>query len=502
MFRSTCYHATNVLRLNSQSRRVLDITALRHFSKKIAIVGSGPAGFYTAQKLLKTPDIKIDIFEKLPVPFGLIRYGVAPDHQDVKNVIKSFTTIVEDNKDRVNFYGNVNFGTDVGLEDLADAYHAVVLCYGSAQDRLLNIEGEDSKNTISARRFVGWYNGSPDDQDLEIDLNCDTACIIGHGNVALDCARILLRPAQLDKSDITSHAQQVLARSKIKRIFIIGRRGPIQVSFTTKELRELIRLSEDNTTLDPTSVFQDAGVSLKHLQQLPRNRRRLTELLLNLSTKKGISERVEHDKGVQFVLKFLAQPKRIVVDPESGKVSALELQQAEYCDTGSFVDEKARPQAMDAYESIDCGLIIRSIGYKAVAIDKKLPLDTERGAILNTRGRIHGYRNLYCSGWLATGASGVIAGTLSSSLITSQSILEDIQSNELPNLSRQKPGYAHIDDILTSRNIQVVHFNDWLRIDEMERRLGAILGKNREKLVDVNKMLEVARGEADQKQVD
>uniref|UniRef100_A0A6G1SC13 NADPH:adrenodoxin oxidoreductase, mitochondrial n=1 Tax=Aceria tosichella TaxID=561515 RepID=A0A6G1SC13_9ACAR len=466
---------------------------------KVAIVGSGPAGFYTTQKLIKHPNVNVDIYEKLPVPFGLVRYGVAPDHQDVKNVIKSFTSTISNNHDRVNFYGNVSFGTDIGLDDLIQAYHAVVLCYGSAQDKLLNIDGENSKNTISARNFVGWYNGVPEDKDLGIDLNCDTACIIGHGNVALDCARILLKPSNLDKTDITSYAQQLLAESKIRNIYIIGRRGPIQASFTVKELRELIKLNERATTLEPTTIFEDNSVSLKDLNRLPRHKRRLTELMLNVSANREISSSVA-ESGIKTVFKFLSKPNRINADPVTGAVNQLELQKTEYKDTSSFMDPQARPDDIDEYEAINCGLVIRSIGYKAVMIDKHLPVDNELGAIMNTDGRIFGYRNLYCSGWLATGASGVIAGTLQSSEVTAKSILDDIQRNELPNLARKKEGFELIDRILASRSIQVVHFNQWLRIDEMERRLGAILGKNREKLVDVTKMLEVARGIDDAKQ--
>lgn len=470
-------------------------TNSRCLSIKVAIVGSGPAGFYTTQKLMKNPDVKVDIYEKLPVPFGLVRYGVAPDHQDVKNVINSFTSTISNNNDRVNFYGNVGFGKDIRLDDLIQAYHAVVLCYGSAQDKLLNIEGEKSKNTISARNFVGWYNGMPEDKELQVDLSCDTACIIGHGNVALDCARILLKPANLEKTDITSYAQQMLAQSKIRRIYIIGRRGPMQVAFTIKELRELVKMNEKATILEPTSIFQDHGVTLNDLTKLPRHRRRLTELLLNASANKEMSPSViSSDRDIQTVFKFLSTPYRINSNPTTGKVAQLELQKAEYNNLNAFMDPEARPTAVDAYEAIDCGLIIRSIGYKAVMIDKNLPLDKDLGAIMNTNGRVHGYKNLYCSGWLATGASGVIAGTLNSSHVTALSIMEDIQGKELPALNRQKPGFELVDKILARQSIQVVHFNDWLRIDEMERRLGAVKGKNREKLVDINKMLEVARG--------
>lgn len=488
--RKLCHLSSKVSILNTKSlnRRFLSI--------KVAIVGSGPAGFYTTQKLLRNPDVNVDIYEKLPVPFGLVRYGVAPDHQDVKNVINSFTSVA--NSDRVNFYGNIDLGRDVSIEDLADAYHAVVLCYGSAQDKLLDIEGEKTtKNTISARNFVGWYNGLPEDKDLDINLDCETACIIGQGNVAIDCARILLKPKNLDKTDITSYAQRILSQSKIRKVYIIGRRGPMQVSFTTKELRELIRLNGDKgTRLSPESIFEDVNVTLRDLMRLPRHRRRLAELLLAVSSnKETYTSSQDNSDHIQCIFKFLSKPLRIIGHPETGRVCQLELKKAQYSNVEDFMDENARPDEVDDYEAINCGLIIRSIGFKAVPVHPSLPMDTKLGAIINSDGRIQGHNNLYCSGWLATGATGVIAGTLNSSQTTAQTLLEDIRSSSIPNITRIKPGHETIGKILARKSIQVVHFNDWLRIDEVEKRLGEIVGKSREKLVEVDKMLKVARGD-------
>lgn len=463
----------------------------RYFSINVAVVGSGPAGFYTTQKLVRHPDIKVDIFERLPVPFGLVRYGVAPDHPEVKNVINTFTNVA--NSDKVNFYGNVSLGSDIQLDDLMNAYHAVVLAYGSAQDRMLNIEGEKtSKNTISARNFVGWYNGVPEDKDLDINLDCDTACIVGQGNVALDCARILLNPVNLDKTDITTYAQHRLSKSRIKRIYIVGRRGPVQVAFTIKELRELINLTQGNARLEPATIFTDHDFSQTKVRDLSRQRRRLTELLVNLSTVK--TKDLANFNGIECVFKFLSNPHRIIADEATKEVTGLKIQRSKFEKTDDFMDEHAKPvNVEDEYEKIDCGLIIRSIGYKAVMVDKSLPINDRLGAIANDNGRVHGYRNLYCSGWLSTGAVGVIAGTLNSSQITAQSILDDIQSKSLPGVNYEKPGYKLIGRQLSRKSIQVVHFNDWLRINELEKRLGEMLGKSREKFVDVVKMLEVAK---------
>ena len=490
-------------KLTKGTNCLINQNVIRLISLKVAIVGSGPAGFYTTQKLLKNPDVNVDIYEKLPVPFGLVRYGVAPDHQDVKNVIRSFTSVASNNNNRINFYGNVSLGQDVQLEDLIEAYHAVVLCYGSAQDKLLNIEGESTtKNTISARNFVGWYNGVPEDKDLDISLDCDTACIIGQGNVALDCARILLRPSNLEQTDITSYAQRTLAKSRIKKIYIIGRRGPLQVAFTTKELRELIKLNEGRTYLDPVNVFDDCQVGLTELKRLQRHRQRISELLLSLRAN-GSPATVNDqtvDSHMECIFKFFSKPCKINSDPTSGRVNSLELQRTVYKEKADFLSKDAHPFETDQFETIKCGLIIRSIGYKAIMLDKNLPSNKELGAILNTNGRVHGHKGLYCSGWLATGASGVIAGTLVSSQTAAQSILEDFSMRNLPSLSqgpKQKPGFELVSKILRAKSKQVVHFNDWLRIDKLERQLGESSGKSREKLVDVEEMLRVARGDDD-----
>ncbi|KAE8576835.1 hypothetical protein XENTR_v10004337 [Xenopus tropicalis] len=217
----------------------------------ICIVGSGPAGFYTAQHILRhNPQAQVDIYEKLPVPFGLVRFGVAPDHPEVKNVINTFTQTAR--SERCTFLGNVTVGRDVTVEELQGAYHAVVLSYGAEDKRELGIPGEELPGVHSARDFVGWYNGLPDNRHLHPDLSCDTAVILGQGNVALDIARILLSPVDiLRKTDITQTALDALSQSRIRRVWMVGRRGPLQVAFTIKELREMINLPETRPKLDP-----------------------------------------------------------------------------------------------------------------------------------------------------------------------------------------------------------------------------------------------------------
>lgn len=462
---------------------------VRRFSINVAVVGSGPAGFYTVQKLLRNPNICVDIYEKQPVPFGLVRYGVAPDHAEVKNVIRSFTKIAE--SDRVNFYGNVGLGQDLALEDLTDSYHGVILAYGAANDKLLNIEGEQTtRNTLSARNFVGWYNGLPEDKNLDVNFDCDTACIIGQGNVALDCARILLNPPGLDKTDITSYAHEKLSKSKIKRIYVIGRRGPVQASFTPKELRQMIQLRPSCMKIEPKEMFKIHRVSDEDLSKISRQKKRLTKLFSDLDSIQPSMSNV--NKNIECIFKFFSRPSKI--EPKSSidnSVGSLLLQGTGYETKDDFLDHSAKPVELEAYEKIICGLIIRSIGYKASLVDPKLPYNHKLGAIANTNGRIHGFKNIYCSGWLATGASGVIAGTLNSSQVTAQSMLTDIEGSKWNDLKYEKPGSKKILRLLSASGKKVVHFNDWLKIDELERRLGELAGKTREKFVDVDEMLKV-----------
>ncbi|XP_048467090.1 NADPH:adrenodoxin oxidoreductase, mitochondrial [Rhincodon typus] len=219
---------------------------------KVCVIGSGPAGFYTAQHLLKYHESSVvDIYEKLPVPFGLVRFGVAPDHPEVKNVINTFSQTAHHN--RCSFYGNVTVGKDISIEELKQAYHALILTYGAETNRMLNVPGENLLGVYSARTFVGWYNGLPENKNLNPELSSETVVVLGHGNVALDVARILLSPVDLlKKTDIAGHALEAIAASNVKRVLIVGRRGPLQVAFTIKELREMINLPGTRPLLNPS----------------------------------------------------------------------------------------------------------------------------------------------------------------------------------------------------------------------------------------------------------
>lgn len=315
----------------------------RSFSTKIrvCVVGSGPAGFYLTQNLLKFREkfpLTVDIIEKAPVPFGLVRYGVAPDHPEVKNVIHTFTRIGED-KD-VRFIGNIDIGKSIRLEELNKFYHIVVLAYGASTERRLNIPGEENfENVFSAKDFVGWYNGVPSNAKLNPKLETtDRALIIGMGNVAIDCARILLSPIdQLAKTDITESALEQLRKSRIRNVTIVARRGPLNAAFTIKELRELIKLKTVRLDLNPDDF---SSIDSKVLEQLDRPRKRLTELLLKTLR----TDVANAEKTCSF--KFNHRPKSI----HGGK-------RVEYVEFESMNNQK-----------LHCDLLIKSIGYVGVQV--------------------------------------------------------------------------------------------------------------------------------------
>ncbi|RWS04956.1 hypothetical protein B4U79_07784 [Dinothrombium tinctorium] len=445
----------------------------------VAVVGSGPSGFYTTQYLLKNPNVKVDIYEKYPVPFGLIRFGVAPDHQDVKNVIKSLT--VTGANERVSFYGNVSIGNDVSLSQLRDAYNAVVLCYGSARDRRLNIEGENLSNVFAARRFVGWYNGVPQDVDLPVNLNVENVVIVGQGNVALDCARILLSPIEerLQKTDITNHALNALRNSKVKRVFLVGRRGLAQVAFTLKEFRLITKINDCRTII---TVEDCKDLTPELIQNLERPRRRLTEFLIQTA-----NDTHSNQYKKECILKFLRSPLKINGN-ENGVHSVLfgvnKLDNPQ--------DEKAKAILTNEIEQISCGLVLKSIGYETISIDPSLPMDERRGVIRNENGRITECgKGLYCAGWAATGAIGVILNTMSSSFEVAKIILEDIEHEQ--QLQRICRGSEVILPVLKAKNVEIVEFSDWQRVDELEKSMGMKAGKPREKFVKEKDIIEAAK---------
>nr|KAF6286771.1 ferredoxin reductase [Pipistrellus kuhlii] len=431
------------------SRRLL---SAQEQPPQICVVGSGPAGFYTAQHLLKHhAQARVDIYEKQLVPFGLVRFGVAPDHPEVKNVTHTFTQTAR--SDRCAFHGNVVVGRDVTVPELREAYHAVVLSYGAEDHRALGIPGEELPGVFSARAFVGWYNGLPENRELAPDLSCDTAMILGHGNVALDVARILLTPPeQLEKTDITEASLGILRQSRVKTVWIVGRRGPLQVAFTIK---------------------------------MPRPRKRLTELLLRTATEKPEREEAARraEASRAWGLRFLRSPQQVLPSPDGQRVAGIRLAVTRL----EGVGETAWAVPTGDTEDLPCGLVLSSVGYKSRPIDPSVPFDPKLGVIPNTEGRVVDVPGLYCSGWVKRGPTGVIATTMTDSFLTSQALLQDLEAGLLP--AGPRPGHAAIEALLSSRGVRPISFSDWEKLDATEVSRGQRTGKPREKLLDPQEML-------------
>ncbi|XP_076654150.1 NADPH:adrenodoxin oxidoreductase, mitochondrial isoform X1 [Halictus rubicundus] len=438
---------------------------------KVCIVGAGPAGFYAAQQLLKTSgDVHVDVLEKLPVPFGLVRFGVAPDHPEVKNVIHTFEKTASN--PRFQFIGNVNVGKDVSIQQLQEIYHAVLLTYGAEEDKQFNIPGENLENVISGRRFVGWYNGVPADSNLKLNLDVEEAVVLGQGNVAIDIARILLTPVdKLRTTDITSFALEQLSKSKVRKVSLVGRRGPLQAAFTIAELREIIKLDGCKTYWRPADF-----VGVKDIvESLARPRRRLTELMLKslgetpANTTHGMKEL--HPIFLRSPIEFLGSDR---VEGVKLRINRLEGNDS----------QKQIAVPTESVEQIPCGLALRSIGYQSVSIDESIPFDSEIGRVKNTMGKVAG--NIYAAGWVATGPVGVILSTMTNAFHVGGLMNKEISAAE------NKAGSVGLYQILKQKNIHSVSYNDWKKIDKAECERGKELGKPREKIVDINEMLEIA----------
>jgi adrenodoxin-NADP+ reductase len=436
---------------------------VRHF----AIVGSGPAGYYTAEAALKQwgDDVRVDIFDALPVPYGLIRTGVAPDHQSIKAVSRRYEkTALSGN---VRFVGNVMIGRDISVAELQGLYDAVILATGAPNDRKLGIEGEGSANVFGSASFVGWYNGHPTFADLDPHLLHHTAVVIGNGNVALDVARILAKTqGEFAGSDIVGHALDALREARIERIVILGRRGPHQIAMTPKELGELAHLERACPLVDPADlpdVALDADLD-------PGQRKSVTLL-------REFAARPEDEcsaKQVKIEFDFFASPRAILsVD---GKVDAVEVERTE------LMDGKARGTG-EIY-TIPAGMVVACIGYQTTPIPD-VPYDERNGRFENDEGRIA--PGLYCVGWARRGPS----GTIGTNRPDGFGIVEKIAGDIPEGAGKQgRPGF---DRLAEARGLKVVTFTDWQKIEEAEIA-NARDGAPREKFVALQEMIAAANG--------
>ncbi|KWT72969.1 Ferredoxin--NADP(+) reductase, actinobacterial (eukaryote-like) type [Hyphomicrobium sulfonivorans] len=440
----------------------------------VAIVGSGPSGFYAADTLLKTDlPFQIDMFERLPTPFGLVRSGVAPDHQKLKQSIQAFEQIAQ--SPSFTFVGNVSVGTDVTVEQLRSAYHAVIFACGAQNDRSIGIPGEDLAGSHTATEFVGWYNGHPDYRDRTFDLQQEVVAIVGQGNVAADVCRILMRPVdELRSSDIAEHALDALANSRVKEVHVIGRRGPVQAKFTTKELRELANLSGVVATIDSEQLKISETCRAELAHQASANAKKNFDLFQGMAVTPpaGATRRIHFH--------FMASPKEL---RGSQRVEALTLARNRLAG-GEFAQYAV---STGEEQELACGLVFRSIGYKGKPMPG-LPFDASKGVLPNRLGRLvdgdAALQGLYVTGWLKRGPSGIIGTNRADSIETVEALLEDLRSGAL----RDAVGLAAVEPLIRTGQ-RIVSFNDWRAIDAAEVARGASRGKPREKFTRIDEML-------------
>jgi ferredoxin--NADP+ reductase len=430
--------------------------------RHIAIIGSGPAGYYTAEAAQKKfgDDVRVDIIDRLPVPFGLIRFGVAPDHQSIKAVAGRYEKVAL--SDNVRFVGNVTVGKDVSVDELQTLYDAVILATGAPNDRPLDIAGADLPGVFGSAAFVGWYNGHPDYADLSPPLDGRHVVIVGNGNVALDVARILSKTrAEFDGSDIVSHALDVLEHSAVEDITILGRRGPHQIAMTPKELGELAHLQRATPRVDRDDLPDIGEDALLE----PGIRKSVT----HLREFAAIPEAFRADKAISINFDFFAAPVAIEGD---GKVQRVRVERMR-------LDDQYRSVSTGESYTIDCSMVISCIGYQTPSIDG-VPYEHGRGRYANLDGRI--LPGLYCVGWARRGPSGTIGTNRPDGYNIIDTVAEDMATGG------DKDGRAGLDALQALRKVDIVTFSDWKKIEEAEIAR-ARDGAPREKFVRIEDMI-------------
>jgi ferredoxin--NADP+ reductase len=449
---------------------------------RVAVVGSGPAGFYAAAALLASeePRVEVDMIERLPTPWGLVRLGVAPDHPNLKAVSRAYERIAKQPGFR--FLGNVHVGSVLQHSDLVQLYDGVVYAFGAETDRRLGIPGEDLPGSWAATELVAWYNGHPDFQHLSFDLSGERVVVVGNGNVALDVARMLsLTREELGPTDATDASIEVIVSSGIREIVVLGRRGPVQASWTAPELQEMGELAAADIVVDPAELELDPASEAELSEAGPIVRR-------NMDILREFAARQPAGKPRRVVLRFRASPVAILGE---GRVEAVEVARNEL-----VPDDRGRLRAVptEDREVIPCSLVFRSIGYRGVGMPE-VPFDEERGTIPNREGRVvdngRPLAGVYCAGWIKRGPTGVIGTNKKDATETVEQLLEDARAGRLPNASASP---ERVLSLLEERGVEVVAYGGWETIDALEKQRGEPHGRPRIKLCSWDELLEAARG--------
>jgi ferredoxin/flavodoxin---NADP+ reductase len=453
-------------------------------SLRACIVGAGPSGFYTADQLLKA-GFEVDLLDALPTPFGLVRFGVAPDHPKIKSVIRVYEKVAR--REGFRFFGGIELGRDVSREDLLSRYHVLVYAVGTSDDNRLGIPGEDRPGSWAATRFVAWYNGHPDAADEEFDLSCPRVVVVGNGNVALDVARmILLHPEELAPTDTADHAIDAFGAAAVEEVVVLGRRGPAQAAFTNPEVRELVDLQRAGVVVDATAAELDP-LSARWLEEEgDATAKRNVEMLQAYA---AAAPQEHHTHALQ--LRFLASPVEILGEGEHGRVTGVRIvhnriEQGE--------DGRLRAVSTGEEEVIECGAVVRSIGYRG----RPLPgvaFDERRGLIRNQGGRVcspegEPLPGEYAVGWIKRGPSGVIGTNKKDAADTVARVVEDAEAGLLAG--ERPPAEETAAWLLDSAEL-VVEWEGWQAIDLHEQALGEPHGRPRVKLVRLAELTDIVR---------
>jgi ferredoxin--NADP+ reductase len=445
---------------------------------RVAVVGSGPSGIYAADALVSQDEIpvEVDIIDRLPVPFGLVRYGVAPDHLSIRSVRDTLDKVLD--KPGVRFLGNVEVGRDVTMADLHACYDAVILTYGASRDRRLGIPGEDLDGSVAATDFVAWYCGHPDaDRELFERLvpSATAAVVVGVGNVAVDVTRVLAKTVgELDHTDMPQHVFDTLAQSQITDVYLLGRRGPAQAAWTTKELKELGDLLEAEVVVRPEDVVLDEGSAALAASDRAVGR--------NVDVVQGWAERAPEGKPRRIHVRFLSRPVELKGDD---RVRTVVVERTRLTPEG-------QAEGTGEFEEIPADLVVRSVGYRGTALEE-VPFDSGRNVIPHTEGRVERDGSTvpgeYVAGWIKRGPTGIIGTNKKDAVQTVQSLLADATAGTLP--APASPG--GIDALLGERGVDMVTTAGWRSIDAAERSLGATRGRDRTTIHDRDALLGAAR---------
>jgi ferredoxin--NADP+ reductase len=449
---------------------------------RVAIVGAGPAGFFLAERLLSRGGVEVDLYERLAAPYGLVRFGVAPDHERIKNVTRTFDAVAA--RPGFRFFGNVEFGHDVALEDFEYFYHQVCFTTGAQTDRRMGIPGEDLLRSHPATEFVAWYNGHPRFRHLTFDLSVERAAVVGVGNVAVDVARILCRrPVTLASTDIADYALDALRASRIKEVYLLGRRGPAQAAFTAPEAKELGEMVGTDVTARPEEVALDPLSQAEVEQSQDKTLKKKIEVIQSFAT------RAREGKPRLLTLRFLVSPVELLGDAE-GRVAGMRLvRNALKGEPGRL---KAEP--MGWYEELPVELVFRSVGYRGVPLPD-VPFDDIRGIVPNVKGRVthpvtqRHIPGLYVAGWIKRGPSGVIGTNKPDAGETAEAMLEDLAAGAVR--FPQEPSGEAVERMLRERKPCLVTFDAWKRIAAIEAERGKAGGRPRVKMeeAEIRKLL-------------